>query len=100
MSLVLGLHHAADATLTLKSVSQGDGVLLLLRNTPQVLADQSWLRVPLESAVGDAACYTGRRGEAREAAAAILRLAAGAEFGISQVCDVFWTASLSGRRLG
>jgi hypothetical protein len=83
-SLILGLHHAADATLTVKSVSQGDGVLLLLRNTPQVLADKSWLRVPLERAVGGAACYTGRRGEAREAAAAILRLAAGAEFGISQ----------------
>jgi hypothetical protein len=83
-SLILGLHHAADAAFTLKPVSQGDGVLLLLRNTPQVLADKSWLRVPLERAVGGAACYTGRRGEAREAAAEILRLAAGAELGISQ----------------
>jgi len=83
-SLILGLHHAADAAFTLKPVSQGDGVLLLLRNTPQVLADKSWLRIPLERAVGTAACYTGRRGEAREAAAEILRLAAGAELGISQ----------------
>ena len=57
-------------------MSQGEGVLLLLRNTPQVLADQPWILVPLERAVGTAACYTGRRGEAGEAAAEILRLAA------------------------
>ena len=49
--------------------------MLLLRNTPQVLADQPWILAPLERAVGDAACYAGLRGEAREAAAAILQLA-------------------------
>jgi hypothetical protein len=74
-SLILELRHVAEGALSLESVTQGDGVLLLLRNTPQVLADKWWLRVPLERAVQDAACYTGRRGEAREAAAAVLDLA-------------------------
>jgi hypothetical protein len=46
-------------------MSQAEGVLLLLRNTPQALADQPWILTPLERAVGDAACYAGLRGEAR-----------------------------------
>ena len=74
--LILGLGYAPEAPLTLQAVSQGEGVLLLLRNTPQVLADQPWILPPLERVVARAACYAGRRGEAREAAAAILRLAA------------------------
>ena len=45
-------------------MSQAEGVLLLLRNTPQALADQPWILAPLERAVGDAACYAGLRGEA------------------------------------
>ncbi len=73
--LILGLRYAVDATLTLQAVSQGEGVLILLRNTPQVLADQPWILAPLERAVGGAACYAGLRGETREAAPAILRLA-------------------------
>ena len=74
--LILGLGYAADAATMFQPLSQGEGVLLLLRNTPQVLADQPWILAPLERAVAGAACYTGTRGEAREAAAAILRLAA------------------------
>ena len=74
--LILAMRHATDAALTLTPVSQGEGVLLLLRNTPQALVDQPWIVTPLERAVGSAACYVGLRGEAREAAAAILRLAA------------------------
>jgi hypothetical protein len=79
VGLIVGLRYAGEAPLDLKPVSQGEGVLLLLRNTPQVLADQPWILKPVERAVGTAACYTGRRGEAREAARELLRLrAAGA----------------------
>ena len=74
--LILGLGYAPEAPLTFQALSQGEGVLLLLRNTPQVLADQPWILAPLERAVARAACYAGHRGEASEAAAAILRLAA------------------------
>lgn len=75
LGLVLGLVYAADAELSLSALSQGDGVLLLLRNTPQALADQPWILASLEQAVARAACYVGHRGEASAAATAILRLA-------------------------
>jgi hypothetical protein len=75
-TLVLGLWHATDAPLNLVPLSQGDGVLLLLRNTPQAILDRPWILPHLERAMEGATCYTGRRGEARETAIAILRLAA------------------------
>lgn len=73
--LILELRHAPDVALGVRPVSQGDGLLLLLRNTPQALVDQPWILAPLERAVAGAACYAGARGEARAAAAAILSLA-------------------------
>jgi hypothetical protein len=73
--LVVGLRHAPDAAPTWHAISQAEGVLLLLRNTPQALADQPWILPPLTRAVGRAICYAGLRGDASEAAAAILELA-------------------------
>lgn len=73
--LILGLRYARNAAPTLLATSQADGVLLLLRNTPQALVDQPWILPPLTRAVERAACYAGLRGEAEEAAAAILELA-------------------------
>jgi hypothetical protein len=73
--LIVGLSYAPDASPFTHAMSQAEGVLLLLRNTPQALADRPWILTPLERAVGDAACYAGLRGEARETAAAILQLA-------------------------
>jgi hypothetical protein len=73
--LIVGVRHAPDASPSLRAISQADGLLLLLRNTPQVLGDRPWILMLLERAVGDAACYAGLRGEAPEAAAAILQLA-------------------------
>ena len=75
VSLIVGVRYAPDASPVLQAMSQADGVLLLLRNTPQALVDQPWILRPLERAVGNAACYAGPRGEARETAAAILQLA-------------------------
>jgi hypothetical protein len=77
--LILGLEYAPEGSLAFQAVTQGEGVLLVLRNTPQVLTDQPWILTPLHRAVARAACYAGRRGEAPEAAAAILRLAASGE---------------------
>jgi hypothetical protein len=75
VGLIVGLRYALDASLFTEAMSQAEGVLLLLRNTPQALADQPWILTPLERAVGDAACYAGLRGEAQATAAAILELA-------------------------
>ncbi len=74
-SLIMGVRHVPDAALIPKATSQAEGVLLLLRNTPQALADQPWILTPLARAVEGAACYVGLRGEASEAATEILRLA-------------------------
>jgi len=43
-----------------------------LRNTPQPLVERPWIVAPIERAVACAACYVGVRGEASEAAEAIL----------------------------
>lgn len=73
--LIVGARHAPDATPVLQAMSQSDGLLLLLRNTPQALADHPWIMAPMARAVARAACYGGPRGEARATAAAILELA-------------------------
>jgi hypothetical protein len=73
--LIVGVSYAPDASPFLQAMSQAEGVLLLLRNTPQALIDQPWILPPLERAVGGAACFAGLRGEAQEAAAAIFELA-------------------------
>ena len=73
--LIVGLRYSPDASPFTQAISQAEGVLLLLRNTPQVFVDQPWILTPLQRAVGDASCYAGLRGEALEAAAAVLELA-------------------------
>ena len=84
--LIVGVRYAPEASPLLQAMSQAEGVLLLLRNTPQALVDQPWILAPLERAVGDAACYAGLRGEAREAAAAILHLASSVTRGEAGRC--------------
>ena len=41
--LIVGVRHAPDASPSLQAISQADGVLLLLRNTPQVFVDRPWI---------------------------------------------------------
>ncbi len=74
-ALVVQVTYAADAVFACQAVSQAEGLVLLLRNTPQMLAEQTWILANFERAIGSAGCYTGRRGEAREAAPAMLDLA-------------------------
>jgi hypothetical protein len=81
--LIVGLRYVTDASPFMQAMSQAEGVLLLLRNTPQALADQPWILAPLERAIGDAACFAGLRGEARETAAAILQLASSVPRGVA-----------------
>jgi hypothetical protein len=77
-SLIVGLRRVAGAALHLTPTTQAEGVLLLLRNTPQALADAPWIRQPITRVVEGTACYVGVRGEAAEAATAILELASSA----------------------
>jgi hypothetical protein len=74
--LIAGLRYAAGGALAVEALSQADGVLLLLRNTPQVLADRPWILAPLERAAETARCYAGERGSAAAAANGLLALAA------------------------
>jgi hypothetical protein len=53
--LVIAVRYRPGADLELERASQADGMLLLLRNTPQALADQPWILRPLERAVAGAA---------------------------------------------
>jgi hypothetical protein len=80
-SLIVGLRRVAGASLDLSPTAQAEGVLLLLRNTPQALADAPWILESFARAVEGTACYTGVRGEAADAAAAILELASSAMSG-------------------
>jgi hypothetical protein len=74
--VVLALRRTAGATLSLTPLSQSDGVLLLLKNTPQPLVERPWIVAPIERAIEGATCYVGLRGEAGETAEAILDRAA------------------------
>jgi len=80
-ALIVGLRHVPVAAPSLRATSQAEGMLLLLRNTPQALVDLPWILTPLARAVRGAACYVGLREEARDATAAILELAS------SVTCD-------------
>jgi hypothetical protein len=73
--LIVGVRRVAGATLDVTTVTQAEAVLLLLRNTPQAIADAPWILDPIARAVEGTACYVGVRGEAAAAAAAILALA-------------------------
>jgi len=75
VGLIVGLRHVPAAAPSLRATSQAEGMLLLLRNTPQALVDQPWILTPLSRAVRGAACYVGLREEAGEATTAILQLA-------------------------
>ena len=74
-ALIVGVRRVAGAALDLTPTPQSEAVLLLLRNTPQALADAPWILAPIARAVEGTACYVGVRGEAAEAATSILALA-------------------------
>ena len=71
---VVALEYMPGATWSIRSISQGEGVMLLLRHTPHEM-DQApemldfFLRV-----ASNAVCFTGQRGEAADAARHIIDL--------------------------
>jgi hypothetical protein len=73
--VIVGVRRVAGAALDLAPTTQAEAVLLLLQNTPHALADAPWILAPIARAVEGTACYVGVRGEAAEAARAILALA-------------------------
>jgi hypothetical protein len=70
--LILAVHYDPAGTWAVNPVSQSEGLLILLKNTPHVLAESPWIMGPLRQALAGAACYAGIRGDAAEAAAVIL----------------------------
>lgn len=75
---ILSLEYVAECDWSVAAVSQSEGVLTLLRNTPHVLAESPDMVGVFQRAVAGAACYAGRRPEAAAAVGEILRLISGA----------------------
>jgi hypothetical protein len=71
---ILALEYRPECAWSLKAVAQSEGLLTLLRNTPHALAESPEMLGWFQRAVAGAACYTGRRAEAAQAADEILRL--------------------------
>jgi hypothetical protein len=70
--LILAVQYDPAGVWAVNPVSQSEGLLILLRNTPHVLAESPWILGPLRQASAGAVCYEGVRGDAGEAAATIL----------------------------
>jgi hypothetical protein len=74
---ILALEYRPREGWRIDPVPQSAGVLLLLQNTPHVLAESPQLLGVFERAAAGAACCKGYRGDAAEAAGKILELVQG-----------------------
>ncbi len=74
---VLSLEYEAANTWNIQSVSQGEAVMILLRNTPHPLQESPSMTDVFLRAVARASCYCGQRGDAVQAVDAILKLVGG-----------------------
>jgi hypothetical protein len=72
---IFSLQYEAGGSWNIKEVSQGQGLLSLLQNTPHVLADSPHIVGSFHRAVGGARCFEGRRGDWSDAVSRITRLA-------------------------
>ncbi len=77
--LILFAEWTRGAQWNVGRISQSEALLLLLRNTPQEMANSPKLLSRLRAGVSSATCYTGVRGEAAEAAGRVVELLAGLE---------------------
>ena len=68
------LEYEDGAAWNVSSVTQSEGMLILLRHTPHVLAETPDLLDRFQRAASRARCYAGRRTDAGKAADEILRL--------------------------
>lgn len=72
---ILSLQYEADGSWNIKEVSQSQGLLSLLQNTPHVLADSPHIVGSFHRAVAGARCFEGQRGDWSDAVTRIMRLA-------------------------
>lgn len=71
---ILALEYVPQSAWTVTPVSQSEGLLILLRNTPHVLAETPDMVASFLHAITDATCYVGYRPEATETVDHILQL--------------------------
>jgi hypothetical protein len=74
---IISLEYLPAGTWTVAAVSQGEALLILLRNTPHVLAESPDMVGLFQRAVAGATCYAGHRSEAAHAVDQILQLVDG-----------------------
>jgi hypothetical protein len=71
---ILALDFEPGASWEIHELSQGEAVLLLLRNTPHEMGKSPEMVDFFLRVAGDAKCFVGKRGEAAEAATRILNM--------------------------
>jgi hypothetical protein len=74
MGWVIDIRYERESEWRVQAVPQSEGLLVLLRNTPHVLAEQPRILEGLAKASGMGRCFRGMRGEAAAAAEKILEL--------------------------
>jgi hypothetical protein len=71
---ILSLEYVPESTWSVSAVSQSEALLILLRNTPQILSESPDMVAVFQRAVAGATCYAGHRPDADEAVSQILQL--------------------------
>jgi hypothetical protein len=71
---ILSLQYLSGCSWSVAPITQSEGLLTLLRNTPHILAESPEMVRVFERAVTRATCYAGHRNEAADAVDHILRL--------------------------
>jgi hypothetical protein len=71
---ILSLAYLPESTWNVAAVPQSEGLLILLRNTPHILAESPDLVAVFQRASTGAICYAGQRPNVTEAVDQILRL--------------------------
>ena len=72
--LIVSVERVEGAQWSVRRISQSEALVVLLRNTPREMAQSPEMLAPLRAAVSSAACYSGVRGEAAEAADRVIGL--------------------------
>ena len=71
---ILAVDYDPEATWNIQEISQGEAVMLLLRNTPHEMGQSPEMLELFTRAVTDAICYSGTRGDVVQAAHQIFDL--------------------------
>jgi hypothetical protein len=74
ISWIMALQYSSEADWKLTPLAQSEGLMVLLQNTPHVLAEMPEITGIFGRAIGGAHCYAGFRNHATEAAKEIIKL--------------------------